>query len=88
MRRVRCGAALRVLELGLLSGGGEVPAQRVELGRGLGFVDGLDALLELVGADPAGAGVLVEGGHDSLAVLIGDPQLARLGPDGDGDDGG
>ena len=46
-------AALRVLELGLLSGDGEVSPHRVKLALGLGFIDGLDAILELLGADPA-----------------------------------
>ena len=74
------GAPLRVLELGLLSGDGQVSPHRVKLALGLGFVDGLDALLELLGAEPAGDGVLVEGVDHLLAVLIGGPQLARLGP--------
>jgi len=64
------GAAGREVKRRLPGGHRQVVAQRIELSGGLGGVGGLQTLLEIVGAQPAGDGVIVELGDQSLAVLV------------------
>jgi hypothetical protein len=64
------GAPLAVGEGERLLGQREVMANRVELGGRPGGVDGLSALLELVGAQASGDRVLLEVGDKTFPLLV------------------
>ena len=58
----------------------QVAPQRIELAQRLGRVGGLRTLLEVLGAEPPGDGMLVELGDELLAVLIGGAKPATAWP--------
>jgi hypothetical protein len=67
-------AAGGLLECQLTGRGRQVTPDRIELGGRAGGVGILDALLELVGVQATGDGVLAQLGGDALTILIRDPE--------------
>jgi hypothetical protein len=66
-----------VSEGGLAGGDRQVAPQRVELGGRTRRIGGLEPVLELVGVQAPGDGVLVELIDEALAVLVGGAEGAR-----------
>jgi hypothetical protein len=71
--------ALGQRELDRARADGQVGAQRVRVGAGGGPVGGADAVLELLGGEAPGQGVLAQLLDELLAVSVGDAQLRDVG---------